>query len=200
MPLVVVGSGLGRTGTMSLKLALEKLLGAPCYHMAEVFAHPEHVAVWHAAARGEAIDWHALFRGYAAAVDWPVASFFEETMRAFPDAIVLHSERDAAAWWESARDTIFTAIEGAPGEWRAMIDELFARRFTTALDDRDAAIAAFERHDTRVRELVPPERLVRWRASDGWGPLCRALGLPEPAEPFPRVNSREEFREAHLKR
>ena len=95
MTLRVVGAGLGRTGTMSLKLALERLLGAPCYHMAEVFVHPEHVAVWHAAARGEPVDWHALFAGYAAAVDWPVGSFWPEVSAAFPDALdpALDAER-----------------------------------------------------------------------------------------------------------
>ena len=72
----VVGAGLGRTGTLSLKVALERLLGGACYHMAELFSHPEHVPLWHAAARGSMPDWHALFRGYRAAVDWPVASFW----------------------------------------------------------------------------------------------------------------------------
>jgi len=195
MTLRLVGAGLGRTGTMSLKLALERLLGAPCYHMAEVFAHPEHVPAWHGAARGKMPDWRALFSGYAAEVDWPGASFWPEISAAFPDAVVLLSVRDADSWWRSASETIFPSSRSMePGTpWRDMIDELFADRFTSALDDRNACIAAYEQHNARVRRLVPPERLVEWTATDGWAPLCRALGVPEPAEPFPRANTKEDF-------
>lgn len=194
MTLRVVGAGLGRTGTHSLKLALERLLGAPCYHMMEVFQHPEHVAQWHAAARGEMPDWRALLSGYAAAVDWPASAFWPELAEAFPDAVVLLSVREADSWYQSARETIFPAMESVrEGEWHDMIEDLFEARFTRALDDRAAAIAAFERHNARVRETAPAARLVEWRPSDGWGPLCAALGVPVPAEPFPRSNTREEF-------
>ena len=196
MSLRVVGAGLGRTGTLSLKVALEKLLGAPCYHMVEVFAHPEHVALWHAAARGEAVDWQALFAGYRAGVDWPQGSLWPEISEAFPDALVLLSVRDADSWWQSASQTIFKGIDAAgerAPEWHAMIRELFTRRFVWPPNDEAAAKAAFERHNAEVRARVPRERLLEWRASDGWEPLCRALDVPVPDEPFPRVNTREEF-------
>ena len=194
MSLRIVGAGLGRTGTLSLKVALEQLLGAPCYHMAEVFAHPEHVPLWHQAALGRMPDWSRLFAGYRAAVDWPASAFWPELMEAFPDALVLLSVRDPESWWRSANGTIFPSAQSAGGEWRAMIEDLFARRFTSALEDREACIAAFERHNEEVRRRVPAERLLEWRASDGWAPLCAALGVPVPAEPFPRVNTSEDFR------
>jgi hypothetical protein len=194
MTLRVVGAGLGRTGTMSLKLALERLLGAPCYHMSEVFAHPEHVALWHAAARGEPVDWHALFAGYAAAVDWPVGSFWPEVSAAFPEAILLLSTRSADSWWRSASQTIFPISAKAAGTpWHAMWLELARSRFTPHLDDREAAIAAYERHNADVRARAPKQRLLEWTAKDGWGPLCRALGVAVPAEPFPHANSTEDF-------
>src|SRR5262245_3217336 len=104
MSLRVVGAGLGRTGTMSLKIALERLLGAPCYHMIEVFQHPEHVAFWHEAALGRMPDWDQLFAGYAAAVDWPSAAFWPELMEAYPDALVVLSVRDTQSWWQSAHE------------------------------------------------------------------------------------------------
>jgi hypothetical protein len=195
MTLRVVGAGLGRTGTNSLKLALERLLGAPCYHMIEVFAHPEHVGAWHGAARGEMPDWKQLFGGYAAAVDWPSSAFWPELAGAFPDAVILLSERDPESWWRSASSTIFPAISGATGEWRAMIDALFAARFTTAVDDHEASVAAYQRHYADALRRIPPARLVRWRASDGWEPLCRALGVPVPEEPFPHTNTTEEFQQ-----
>jgi hypothetical protein len=193
MTLRVVGAGCGRTGTLSLKVALEQLLGGPCYHMTEVFSHPEHVASWHVAARGGTPDWQELFQGYRAVVDWPAASFWPELMEAFPDAVVVLSVRDAEGWWRSASQTIFPASRSASGEWRDMVDAIFAARFTSALDDRAACIAAFERHNAEVRRGVPASRLVEWRAAEGWAPLCDALGVPVPSEPFPRANTTEEF-------
>ena len=198
MSLRVVGAGLGRTGTLSLKVALERLLGAPCYHMIEVFGHPEHVPMWLAAARGTMPDWHAMLAGYRATVDWPAAAFWPELSAAFPDAIVLLSVRDPQSWWHSASETIFDRGTIPPGtEWRAMVDALFANRFTSAIDDQAAAIAAFERHNARVRATVPAHRLVEWRATDGWAPLCTALGVPVPDEPFPRSNTREDWKARH---
>jgi hypothetical protein len=190
----VVGAGVGRTGTLSLKVALERLLGAPCYHMAEVFGKPEHISLWLGATRGKLPDWHALMRGYAAAVDWPAAAFWPELADAFPEALVLLSVRDADSWWRSANGTIFPATERAPSDaWRKMIDGMFASRFTSAIRDREASIAAYERHNAQVRARVSAHRLLEWRAGDGWAPLCERLGLPVPAEPFPHTNTTAEF-------
>ncbi|MBK8958473.1 MAG: sulfotransferase family protein [Proteobacteria bacterium] len=200
MSLRLIGAGVGRTGTLSLRAALETLLGPPCYHMFEVREHPEHIPLWHAAARGEALDWQGLLGGYQAAVDWPASAFWPEISAAFPDAIILLSTRSAESWWKSASETIFPATLSAPDSaWRRMIDAMFANRFTTAIDDKDASIAAFEAHNRKVRELAPPARLVEWQAGDGWAPLCKALGVPIPDLPFPHVNSTEEFREKVLK-
>lgn len=195
----VVGGGLGRTGTGSLKVALERLLGAPCYHMREVFSHTEHIAVWHAAVRGEAPDWNTFLAEYAAAVDWPAVSFWEELSEAFPDAIVLVSSRDRETWWESVSSTILepigASLEGEiPGleAWSRMVRELWTARFTPSLEKEDW-LRAFDEHYRRVRASVPKRRLVEWTARDGWEPLCRALGLPIPDEPFPWENKREDW-------
>lgn len=193
MSLRVVGAGVGRTGTLSLKRALERLLGAPCYHMMEVFERPEHVAQWTAACRGEAVDWDALLEGYAAAVDWPASAFWPELAAHFPEAVVLLSHRDAAAWWKSANATIFPTSRKAEGPWREMLDCVFRERFTLRLDDEQACREAFEAHNERVRAAGLGPRLVEWQPGDGWGPLCRALDLPVPDEPFPHSNSTEEF-------
>lgn len=198
MTIRVVGAGLGRTGTMSLKRALERLLGVPCYHMTEVFAHPEHVGAWQEAARGQMPDWGALLQGYGAAVDWPAAAFYRELAAAFPQAKVVLSRRDPEAWWRSASTTIFPAMASAEDDaWRRMIEDVLATRFTLALTDKDACIAAYERHVAEVRRTVPADRLVEWRPADGWRPLCDALGLPVPAEPFPHANTGDEFRSRH---
>jgi hypothetical protein len=189
----LIGAGLGRTGTLSLKLALEKLLGGRCYHMMEVFTNPEHIGLWTEAGRGRLPDWHALFRGYSAVVDWPAASFYRELMDAYPDAIVLLSLRERESWWKSAHDTIFPSIRKAPPPFRNMVEGILAARFTGELESKEACIAAYERHNAEVVRVVPAARLVTWTAKDGWGPLCKALGVPIPSEPFPHANSTEEF-------
>ncbi len=159
--------------------------------------------MWHAAARGEPVDWEALMDGYAAAVDWPAGAFWQELSAAFPDALILLSTRDSAEeWWRSASNTIFLGIGRVPPDedeeqraWRAMVFEMARARFTADIGDRDAAMAAYERHNAEVRATAPPDRLLDWRPSDGWGPICDALGLPVPDEPFPLTNTTAEFRE-----
>jgi hypothetical protein len=194
MSLRVVGAGLGRTGTLSLKVALETLLGAPCYHMAEVFPRPDHVRLWREASLGRLPDWRRTFEGFAAAVDWPASAFWKEISAAFPDALILLSVRPSDAWWKSASQTIFAVQDRIPvPELREMTRALFANRFTSDLHDRAACIAAYERHNADVRATAPRARLLEWTPGDGWEPLCKALDLPVPDAPFPRVNSTEEF-------
>jgi Sulfotransferase domain len=182
-----------------LKLALERLLGAPCYHMAEVFKRPQDIPIWHAAAKGEPVDWRALFADYVAAVDWPPAGFWPQLAEVFPDAIILLSVRDADAWWKSASNTIFAAYQAGlrsnanPG-WSEMITAMFTNTFTPGFLDAETAKAAFDRHNADVRKRAPANRLVEWRVTEGWGPLCAALGVPVPDEPFPVSNTSEEFR------
>jgi len=201
MSLRVIGAGLGRTGTTSLKQALEILLSTPCYHMFELFGHPEHIPAWHAAARGEMPDWHALLDGYAAAVDWPVCAYWPELAAAFPDALILHSVREPEAWWDSADQTIFPNLRNPPPDdppffrgWHAMGLDMMKARFHPDLGDREGCIEAARRHDAHVQATAPPERLLTWRAGDGWEPICRALDLPVPDQPFPHRNTRKEFR------
>ena len=197
MTIQLVGAGLGRTGTMSLKLALERLLGGTCHHMMEVFSHRDEVPIWHAAMLGEPVDFPALLAGYDAIVDYPGAAVWRELAAAFPDAPVLLSTRSSAeAWWESASNTILALRPDTEDpDGRNMIDAVFARSLGGDVTDRDAVMAAYEAHNAAVRSEIPPERLFEYQPGDGWAPLCAALGVPEPDEPFPHTNTREEFRE-----
>ena len=206
MPLEIIGAGLGRTGTLSLKVALEQLGLGPCYHMTEVFAHPEHVPVWEAAGRGEPVDWDGLFRGYRATVDWPGCNFYRELMGRYPDAKVVLTVRDPVRWYESARRTIYAARGAFPrrlcpflpriGRMMGMVDRLvWDGFFLGRFEDEEYALAAFDRHAEEVRRTVPPERLLVYEVREGWGPLCAFLGVPVPVGvPFPHVNDTEEFR------
>jgi hypothetical protein len=188
----VIGPGLGRTGTYSLKLALERLLGGRCHHMAEVLADPaHHFPLWGPVLRGEPADWHEIFAGYVAQVDFPGAAFWPELCAAFPDALVVLSTRPADDWYRSAAATIFQ-LDDSHGS--SPFGDLWRERFGDRPDDREAMIAAYERHYAAVRSAIPADRLLEWTVADGWAPLCDRLGVPVPDEPFPRTNTTEEFR------
>ena len=123
MPLSVIGAGFGRTGTMSLKLALDQLGFGPCYHMTEVFKNPKASGYWEAAADGKPIDWEEVFAGYRSTVDWPGATFYKQLADAYPEAKVILTERDAEAWFESTQATIFSLHfrDDTQDPWQRMV-------------------------------------------------------------------------------
>lgn len=192
MPLQVIGPGVGRTGTYSLKLALERLLGGRCHHMAEVVADPErHLPLWAPVLRGDDTDWDEVFGGYVAQVDFPGAAVWREITTAFPHALVVLSVRPAEDWYRSAARTIFELDDDHGSSpflnlWRDWLGDRF--------DDPTAMIEAYERHNAAVRSAVAPERFLEWSVDDGWAPLCDRLGVAIPGEPFPWTNTTEQFR------
>lgn len=209
MSLRVVGAGVGRTGTASLKQALERLLEAPCYNAYELgVRHLEHVPLWHEAARGREPDWEDIYRGYTATVDWPAAAFWRELHRAYPDSLVLLSTRASTDEWFRSADATIIEFTRQMGEqevaswtpeiqaWYSMILDVFETRFTSAPFDEQLAKEAYERHNAEVRAEVPANRLLEWRPGDGWAPLCERLGVPVPDEPFPKINRTDTWREA----
>ncbi len=200
----VVGAGLGRTGTRSLKAALELLLGGRCYHMQELHRRPEDLPRWERALDGEPLDWEEVFGDFRATLDWPGASFWPELAAAYPEAPVLLSRRGSAEeWWGSMETTIVALLrEPLPEDnpqlarQRRITMAILCRRLDERWWERDRALAAYERHNERVRREVPAGRLIEWAAGDGWGPLCEGLGMPVPQEPFPHLNTTPEFRES----
>lgn len=195
MPLKVIGAGLGRTGTMSLKLALEQLGFGPTYHMMEAFKNPACFTWWADAAEGGGPGWETIFEGYNSTVDWPSATFYRELADAYPDAKVILTERPGADWFRSTQATIFSGNRPRPApEFERMIAGVVNRMFDGRLDDRDHAIGVFERHNATVREVIPPERLLVYQVSEGWAPLCDFLGVRPPDGAMPHVNTTEEFR------
>ena len=209
----VIGAGFGRTGTTSLKAALEVLGFGPGYTLSEVFAHPEHVGFWEAARFGE-VDWEGFLSGYEVAVDWPACSFYAELMEAFPEAPVILTVRDPASWYESTRSTIHELSRlttgplpvraafalarpfapGPTGTVRLAQHLVWEDTFHGRFRDRDYAMEVFERHNDAVRRQVPPERLLVFDVREGWAPLCDFLGVEVPDEPFPRLNEAREMR------
>ncbi|MET0544714.1 MAG: sulfotransferase family protein [Caulobacterales bacterium] len=198
MTLKVIGAGFGRTGTLSLKNALEQLGVGPCYHMFEVPAKPERAAQWIAALDG-APDWESIFDGYTSTVDWPACHFWRELMDYYPEAKIILSVRDAAKWFASTQTTIFSPrlfSDGAfqpPPLFPEMVQRIVFGDVGGAPNDRDICVDAFNRHIETVKQTVPPERLLVYEASQGWAPLCALLGLPVPDAPYPSKNSNEQF-------
>jgi sulfotransferase family protein len=200
--LEVIGTGFGRTGTLSLKAALERLGFGPCHHMLELMGDAGQIAQWTRVARGETADWDAVYRGYRATVDWPGARYWRELTAHFPQAKVILTVRDPWRWYESAAASIFGSASGpAPADpdlarlrqiTRDIVwDGEFAGRFA----DERHAIEVFTGHNRAVRREIPADRLLVYEVTQGWEPLCAFLGAPVPDEPFPRMNDRREFAE-----
>ena len=211
MALQVIGAGFGRTGTSSLKAALEALGFGPCYHMTELLAHPERVRHWGAAERGEAVDWDALFEGYRAAVDFPTYRQYRALADHYPEAKVILTVREPEAWYKSVLTTTYRAsppplqtvlfalrlpfsnrlrrllraLNLARGVWR----KDFGGRF----GNRAYALERYQAHLEEVQRAVPAERLLVFDVRQGWGPLCDFLGVAVPEGPFPHLNDRVSF-------
>jgi len=193
MSLSVIGAGFGRTGTLSLKLALEQLGYGPCYHMLEVFKDRGAPARWEAAADGRP-DWERIFRGYHATVDWPAATFWRELAAAYPAAKVVLTVRDPEAWFASTQATIFKpAFTDESDPWTRMVLKVVGDLFDRRLHDKAKLLDVYTGHNETVRRAIPPERLLVYEVSQGWAPLCQFLGVPAPDGPMPKVNTTEDF-------
>ncbi|MGA8205479.1 MAG: sulfotransferase family protein [Woeseiaceae bacterium] len=195
----VIGVGLGRTGTNSLKLALNRLGLGPCHHMDEVLRKmPEQVPLWAAAVDGRP-DWSAIYSDYESAVDWPTAGFFRELAEAFPAARFVLTHRDPERWADSFRKTIYRRLaerHARPPEVRDCLEMASAVIEKTGIPvelDRRRLIEAFVAHSDAVRAVIPADQLLEFEVREGWEPLCGFLELPVPDDAFPHTNSREEF-------
>lgn len=194
MALKVVGSGLGRTGTKSMQTALNMLGFGPCHHMVEVFAHPESMALWIEAGHGRG-DWDKIFADYKSMVDFPGAHYWRQLAAHYPNAKVLHTERDADMWFDSTQATILApgspvALDEGP---MAPFFQSFTKDFRAHMHDRAFMTDYFRRHNEEVKRTIAPERLLVYEAGQGWEPLCKFLGVPVPDAPYPSENSSAEF-------
>jgi hypothetical protein len=206
MALQVIGVGFGRTGTNSLKLALEALGFTPCHHMFEVKTERQ-LAIWEAVVRGEAMGWDRVFAGFRASVDWPSVRYWRETTAHFPEARVILTERPAERWFASVQATIYPAMRDRAQvadpvrrrrlemAWEVVVQQTFDGR----LDDEAHATAVYRAHGQAVRRAIAPERLLVYDVREGWEPLCRFLEVPIPAADFPRVNTTAAFQQGQSK-
>jgi Sulfotransferase domain len=195
----VVGAGLPRTGTSSLRTAWERLLPGACCHMSALDGHPFALGSgWDAALHDRPVDWDDLLSPWIATADWPASTFWREALETSPDAVVVLSTRDSArTWWESMNSTVLHVMRSpdTPVEPNHLRDLLERFADGSGWDDRSTMEAAYNDHNDVVRRDVPAGQLVEWRASEGWDPLAAALGVPVPDEAFPWNNRRENWRD-----
>lgn len=197
MPLSIIGAGFGRTGTVSLRAALQHLGHGPVYHMLEVIKNPKHSLLWLGALDDRSVLTQILAQ-YRSAIDWPSCHFWRELMALYPQARVVLTLRDSALWYDSIRNTIYKVLSeqpaASPGGHVNMTRRIVCdNTFDGRLGDRDHAIAVFEKHNAEVIATVPRDRLLVFDVREGWQPLCAFLGQPVPTEPFPKTNSTAEF-------
>jgi hypothetical protein len=201
MALEIIGPGFGRTGSNSLKVALEHLGFGPSHHMFEVRNNPAQIGNWEALARGEQVDWDETFRGYRAQVDWPGARYWRELAGHYPAARIILTVRDPDQWFDSVQATIAPFMAGrgtyddphtnaiAEMAYRLIIKGVFDER----LSDRAHAVSVFNAHRAEIEAAFPPSRLLVFDVQEGWAPLCKFLGCEIPPISFPRLNSSREF-------
>ena len=212
MPLKVIGAGFVRTGTMTLKHALEEMGHGPCYHMIELTNEPQRAKLWLQAAKGKDLNWEAVFEGYASTADFPGCLFYQDLLKAYPQAKVILTVRDAESWYHSARQTIFKSYPSfkqalyiaSHYPFKKRVRQLmqvgwliqktiFKNTFRWQAFNKEKAIAAYHQHNAEVQKVVPPAQLLVYRVKDGWEPLCAFLGVPVPNTPFPNTNKVAHF-------
>ena len=197
MALKIIGAGMGRTGTASLKVALEALGIGHCYHMTEVLKNPECITDWINAAEGNA-DWDKIFNEYSATVDNPGCNYWKELADYYPEAKVILTVRDSDKWFESTNETIHSVefasfIKNSPfGE---MVQKTVWDMMGNRMQDRNHMVDFFNNRTSEIIDYIAPERLLVYQVSEGWEPLCTFLNVPVPDTEFPRINSRDETKE-----
>jgi len=198
MALEVYSAGFPRTGSASLKVALEMLGFAPCYHMAECIVRPPHWPMFIAAAEGRPVDWDALFQGFKACADAPACMFWREIATHYPKAKIIIALRDPERWYRSTQETVCSAelsetFKRAPKEFNEMLWKIGFHPDDPKCHDKARMIARFLAHNEAVHRAIPRERLLEFDPAGGWEKLCAFLGVAVPAHPFPHHNTTDEF-------
>lgn len=199
MTLKVIGAGFGRTGTLSLKTALEQLGFIKCHHMKEVPGSLRQLQAWHTLSHGGVVDWDDVFDGFQASCDWPSCTYWEQLARHYPDSKIILTVRDADRWYDSAAETIYPVTKLIPVWLRRLVPRIRMQRemiyagiwdgtFGGRFEDRDHAIQVYRDHIDHVTRTADPERLLVFEARQGWEPICKFLGVPVPQTAYPHVN------------
>ncbi|CAN5195076.1 sulfotransferase family protein [soil metagenome] len=215
MSIKIIGAGLPRTGTNTLKASLEKLGYSKTYHMKELLDHPENLHYWLTLQKTGSTNWDELYNGYQATVDFPAYPWYKEHMNRYPEAKVILTVRPFEKWYTSLHSTIWQAGPQTIGQKLSMISKLmfnsrlrsvikcvkfakssiFEKHLQGKFADKTFAEEVFNKHIEDVEASVPADKLLVYDVRDGWEPLCRFLNVPQPSEPLPHLNKKENFKE-----
>jgi len=201
MTLSVIGVGLGRTGTTSLKLALNQLGFGPCFHMTEMMANPSSWPLWQRACKGEDVDWEEAFAGYRSSTDDPGTLCWKKLIDRYPTAKIILTVRDPERWFASGQasavsETARESYAHSPPEFAPILEMNTAMGWDPRdpkTHDKGSMTGWLARHNAEVRAKVAPDRLLVFDVKEGWAPLCKFLNVSVPDTPFPRVNTSAEF-------
>ncbi|QMU28150.1 sulfotransferase family protein [Adhaeribacter radiodurans] len=214
MSIKIIGAGLPRTGTNTLKESLERLGYNKTYHMKELLVHPENLHHWLTLKETGMTKWEELYNGYEATVDFPGYPWYKEHMKQYPDAKVILTIRPFEKWYTSIYSTIWQAGPQNISQKIAMMSKLlfnphlrsvikcvkfakgtiFGVHLQGQFEDKVFAEKIFDKHIADVKAYVPADKLLVYDVSEGWAPLCKFLGVPEPNESFPHLNKKENFK------
>lgn len=203
MTLKIIGTGFGRTGTNSMRLALNELGFGPCHHMHEVIEKPLEVPYWLAAAKGQPVDWNQVFEGYNSCVDWPSAAYWRELAEFYPEAKILLTTRSEESWYKSITETIFKNMRDREGKsledldpFSEMIERMVTQNtFGGDITTKSHVIDVYNANIKATQDAFSDDRLLTYSIGDGWEPLCTWLDVPVPETPFPKTNSTKQFNE-----
>lgn len=213
MELQVIGTGLARTGTMSLKVALEQLLSGNCFHVIEWLKDPQRTTILKKGYKKNEIDWSAFYEGFASAVDYPTCLFYQQLLEINPDLKVIHTVRDFDSWYASVKETVYRGKPKSAQDIFRMIKNMmlsadFRRvapvfmlndkliwqgQFESRFEDKEFMREKYRQHEEEVKKTVKEEHLLIYNIKDGWEPLCEFLHVPAPKTVFPKSNERQEF-------
>lgn len=213
MNLEIIGTGLARTGTMSLKMALEHLTGDKCFHMIELLKAPKRIEIVKKGYKTNTIEWEKFYEGYSSAVDYPTCLYYKELTKKNENIKVIHTTREFESWYESVKETVY---RGKPKSMKDILrliknmmfssdyrkvapvfmfnDKLiWSGQFQSRFEDKSFMKEIYFEHEEAVKSNIKPEQLLMYNIKDGWEPLCEFLGYPIPEIEFPRANERLEF-------
>ena len=196
----VICAGWGRTGTRSLKYALEHLTGKPSYHMQNILLNKKDAKKWHNSIflHNEKFDWEDIYKGYGACLDFPSCNYYKELMEYYPDAKVILTVRDAESWvksWNVLNNQIlksftFRFLAKIPRTSFKLQKDIHNKMilgidgaFQGVKSDKER-MKKFEEWNQSVIDYVPKERLLVYEVKDGWAPLCKFLDAPIPDMSF----------------
>lgn len=206
----VIGAGFGRTGTWSLKHALDEVGAGPTFHMLDLIRNPDKVAPWHDAAIKGNVDFEAMFDGYESTIDWPGCSYWRELMEAYPEAQVLLNVRDFDGWYKSFNNTIYAVRKAAmagelvqdanrpapsPELWEVIGHLIYEHDLEGKVDQPDALRDLYHERIETIKSEVPADRLTMFElGKDGWETLADMMGVEAPTTEFPHLHDTDEFR------